>query len=29
MYFLGAVLLLAGAPIYLWMKRRPAPVAEV
>lgn len=25
----GAVLLLAGAPIYLWMKRRPAPAAGV
>ena len=25
----GAVLLLAGAPIYWWMKRRPMPVAGV
>ena len=25
----GAVLLLAGAPVYLWMKRRPAPAAGV
>ena len=25
----GAVLLLAGAPVYLWMKRRPAPASGV
>ena len=26
---IGAVLLLAGLPVYLWMKRRPLPVAGV
>ena len=25
----GAVLLLAGAPVYLWMKRRPSPASGV